>query len=795
MFVVGVVLSIVVTVFISEKVSWAAWSGNPSVNTQITNVTSWQPGAEIISDGSDGAIIVWADKRNGNEDIYAQRVDLNGNVLWTANGVAICTASDDQLLGTITTDGAGGAIIVWVDGRNGNWDIYAQRINANGVVQWTTDGVAITTLVASQDGPFITSDGAGGAIIVWEDGRNGPPVNNNFDIYAQRINAGGVVQWVADGVAICTSANQQGYQSILGDGAGGAIILWSDYRSGSKWDLYAQRINVNGVVQWAANGVAVSTAAGEQLVPFLVSDGSGGAIIAWATTYENGTADGTADIRAQRIIANGTISWTANGVAISTLTRGWSVGGITSDGAGGAIIVWGEGSDTSGVSAQRVDSNGNILWTANGVAVATMFYQSSSRIVSDGSGGAIIVWMDLRQGTYYDIYAQRLDSNGNALWTSNGIAVCTAPNYQYNPVLTAGATGEAIIAWTDYRSGCCNIYAQMVNNTFAGLSSSLVTQKQGPTGNSTTYDGNGDGIPDITQSNVTSLNLGATNDAATYVTMAVTTDSGAAPVISTATKTATQDEAGLNLTIGNSGKLPLGTMTFQLTSVQPSIENVVKMHLPTGVQVNKIYKYGATPDNHSAHWYNFTCNNGHPVKPCGEVSTEPGGQKIVTLYLIDGQLGDDDLTVNGTIKDDVAFASAPVDCMLPMLATGGAYTWCGVTNGSSDDATMTFKVFGSEGGSYAGLPVEVSISAANSPHKGETILYFFKGRNIYKGSESAANVVVSESSLSGLPATGSGFYAARLSIGSDSAAVNNIAVSCFQMDPHGPKRPLTVSCN
>ncbi|MBF0342867.1 MAG: hypothetical protein HQL06_01425 [Nitrospirae bacterium] len=41
-------------------------------------------------------------------------------------------------------------------------------------------------------------------------------------------------------------------------------------------------------------------------------------------------------------------------------------------------------------------------------------------------------------------------------------------------------------------------------------------------------------------------------------------------------------------------------------------------------------------------------------KPCGEVNVVQG-QKIVILHLIDGAIGDNDLTVNGTIVDPVAF--------------------------------------------------------------------------------------------------------------------------------------------
>ncbi len=172
---------------------------------------------------------------------------------------AISTATNDQYYPTIVSDGAGGAIITWFDYRSGNYDIYAQRINASGVVQWTTDGVAISTATSYQNYPTIVSDGAGGAIITWSDVRSG-----TYDIYAQRINASGVVEWTADGVAISTATSYQQYPTIVSDGAGGAIITWFDYRSGSYFDIYAQRVRSDGTL--GGNSAPLADAGSAQTV-------------------------------------------------------------------------------------------------------------------------------------------------------------------------------------------------------------------------------------------------------------------------------------------------------------------------------------------------------------------------------------------------------------------------------------------------------------------------------------------------------------------------------------------------
>ena len=64
-------------------------------------------------------------------------------------------------------------MIAWEDGRSQfDIDLYAQRVDAEGDALWALDGVALSTEAADQENPQITSDGAGGAIVVWEDKRD-----------------------------------------------------------------------------------------------------------------------------------------------------------------------------------------------------------------------------------------------------------------------------------------------------------------------------------------------------------------------------------------------------------------------------------------------------------------------------------------------------------------------------------------------------------------------------------------------------------------------------------------------
>jgi len=142
----------------------------------------------VISDGLGGAVIAWQDARSGGNDVYAQRVNGLGNMQWTTHGIAIAHAPGVQGMPKIIADGAGGVIVAWDDDRNGDpGDVYAQRINNAGRSQWTYNGAAVSTAIGNQSNPRMIADGTGGAIFTWQDSRSG-----KSNVYIQKVSASGL---------------------------------------------------------------------------------------------------------------------------------------------------------------------------------------------------------------------------------------------------------------------------------------------------------------------------------------------------------------------------------------------------------------------------------------------------------------------------------------------------------------------------------------------------------------------------------------------------------------------------
>jgi hypothetical protein len=448
-------LSALILVFTLPVIAHAQWQLN---GTPVSTATGSQRLASAAPDGTGGAIIAWQDDRTGGvNDIYVQRVDGLGIAKWTAGGLPLCTATASQSDPVICSDGAGGAIVAWNDFRNSaTSDIYAQRINAAGVAQWLpANGVAVSTATNLQSVYGIVPDCCHGAYIVWEDARNSTQTLT-LDIYAQHLSDQGVPQATANGVAVCTAPSNQSEPIITADGAGSAIVAWNDQRDGTN-DIYAQRVMSNGFMQWTAGGVGICVHTQNQFPTSIAADGAGGAVIAWRD--HRNLESGGIDVFAQRVDEFGTVLWTTNGVAVCTRTGNQSTPVVACDSAGNAIIAW-EDLTLGDIYAQLLSPAGALMWAANGASVCmAAFAQNTARIVPDGAGGAVIAWNDFRTNGASDLYAQRVDATGSAQWTSNGVALSTAANTQGMGAIVSDGSGGAVVAWNDDRNGNPDVYA------------------------------------------------------------------------------------------------------------------------------------------------------------------------------------------------------------------------------------------------------------------------------------------------------------------------------------------------
>lgn len=482
-------LLISLSISISTCISLAAkaqWNANPAINTPVAVTLGEQRWPVSCSDGAGGMIIAWFDDRDENNfyDVYVQRLDPNGVALWPVSGTpktGISLASAGFVSNVISatidivSDGNGGAVIVAVGGNSlANRDIRAQRVDGNGNKLWTSNGgfpIVVCVNAQAQKNPKVARMSDGNYVVVWEDDRLG--ASDVTDIYAQRLlAASGDKTWSDDGVLVNGAVNSQYSPLLVAGNDGAAVISWIDNRFGNlSPKIYCQKMRTDSTRAWKesptdSSGRPVAVSATRKLNLRMCSDGSGGAVMTW---YNANTTINSVLVFAQRIEGsdNGNFLWTVEGVPVCSSSFVQVPESVEISGNGVIISFYQEtGGNISDLFAQKLDiSNGAPLWTATGITVCDAVNgQNNSKIVSDGSGGAIIAWEDYRVAGV-NIYAQRLSSTGAVVWpTANGTVVASATSSQQQiSLITDGC--KSFYAWVDFRNINTNgdIYASSLD--------------------------------------------------------------------------------------------------------------------------------------------------------------------------------------------------------------------------------------------------------------------------------------------------------------------------------------------
>lgn len=429
----------VVVATLAPSTALGAWPPNPLVqNLPVIQATGDQSSPIAVADGAGGMIVSWLDARAVNYDVYAQRMNSNGDLLWPSTGLPVVTSVGDQTEFAMVSDSLGGAIFVWTDRRSGNYEIYAQRLAPNGTRLWSpgTDGQVVATGgTRVRATPALMATAGGGAIITWSDGRSG----TDNDIYVQKLGPTGAPQWPVNGVALCAANGNDFEPRIVPDASGGAIVAWK--RISPSFQTYAmvRRVNSGGTALWTANGVQAAigiTLAGA------IQGSVGDTYVVW----QSGVLP---DLYTQHVDSLGTLLWGPTGLALVTATGSQQQVQLASDGAGGFVSIWKD--DRGGFYGQRTGPLGNYYSSANSVIYAlTSTVTSGLRLVGDGTGGGWFTWSETRDvGQPSTVYAQRFWFGGGPLWVPEALPVRGIAADKQAPALVPDGTGGIFVAFAD----------------------------------------------------------------------------------------------------------------------------------------------------------------------------------------------------------------------------------------------------------------------------------------------------------------------------------------------------------
>jgi predicted lipoprotein with Yx(FWY)xxD motif len=451
------IFSTILLLFIAF-ISNAQWSTNSKVNTPICTNLSKQKDPRIIDDGVGGAYIAWKDWRNASTpDIYIQRINKDGVILWTSDGISACNDPKDQSTPNMIRDKNYGVIVTWSDWRSLiERDLYAQRFDSSGNIKWAYNGAVVANKTNREHNEKIITDTANGCIVIWEQQSAG-----YWDVWGQHLDSNGAPKWGIGGKALCGVLANRLNPKVQADGAGGAFVVWQDFRSNIDYDIYGQRIDAAGNLMWGNAAKLIGGGFEAQIDPKIDPDKSvKGFYVSWIDK-RNGL---DYDIYAQRVDSTGNGLWAANGVSvIESDSNQTAQDMLSTSNTGGLIVTWKDNrSGNYDVYAQAINADGSKRWASSGVPlVIAAKDQLNPNICSDNSTGAIITWQH-GIGTQFDIRAQHIDANGNVLWTPGGSIISDADSSQLGPKNIADGNGGSIIVWEDLRKGNIDVYCNRV---------------------------------------------------------------------------------------------------------------------------------------------------------------------------------------------------------------------------------------------------------------------------------------------------------------------------------------------
>lgn len=393
----------------------------------VCNAAGAQSNLAMVPDGSGGVNIVWQDARDNATlltDIYGVKVKGDGTVDGPANGFPISATSVNENLPAIGTIGPDKVAVVWrYTGATTGTDLAINFADFAAKSKVLANGVTIADKANAQTNPQVVDDGAGGALVVWLDPRIS---TTNANLYGQRISAAGTLLWgpagtEIDGLQLTSTVGNSLLPRAISDGAGGMVVAFGSTRvAADNANIYAIRVDGSGNNVWAANGVDVCLAISTQSNVRLVKSGNN-YLVAWAERRE--TATNGIDIYIQSLKpGDGGINWTADGVPViqqtgaqpNSQTEGFE---MLDDGAGGAFVIWDDariGTSDLDVFAQHIKTDGTRNLPATGAPVATRSgsNQNWPRAVKSTDGKVMVAWRDSRTATSADIFAALIEPSG-----------------------------------------------------------------------------------------------------------------------------------------------------------------------------------------------------------------------------------------------------------------------------------------------------------------------------------------------------------------------------------------------
>lgn len=185
--------------------------------------------------------VIWYSQEK-QKTIYHQLISSEGKFIWGQEGKLLTTKRGQNSYPQFDIFNRN-IFVTWVNDFENDRNIYAQLFDLKGNKLWKESGMPVIEFEGDQFGQKVVSDKRGNFIIAWIDRRFTKQFGN---IYAQKLNSSGEIQWTESGIDLGTYSNsEKSYLNLVPDEQGGAIAIFKDKRE-KKSEIFGQKIYSTG---------------------------------------------------------------------------------------------------------------------------------------------------------------------------------------------------------------------------------------------------------------------------------------------------------------------------------------------------------------------------------------------------------------------------------------------------------------------------------------------------------------------------------------------------------------------
>ncbi len=451
----------------------AQWSSNPALNLDIAVQPGDQAVPKIAASGDGSTWMSWFDNRAGSYAVYVQRLDAQGNATFAPGGLLVSANPQSSSLvdWSMISDGGDGCVLAFTDTRaGGDLDVYAYRINANGNFVWGPNGVTLSNNADFESNPSCARTSDGHFVIAW----SRSPSPGPGAVHVQRLDAAGNSTFSGDGLQIVgAGVDKPGFAAIVAADNGGWIVgyLRDTATFQSNRYLIAQKFDSAGNPLW--NGgtplpvydqSSLSIGYQFQILP----DEAGGVVFGWHRALGNDF-----QVVVQHVGSAGNEVFAHNGLvaSLSAATIELDPALAYLPASGDIVVIFDKrnsGQSMWSLSAQRVSAAGTLLWTNDGVDLMPLdaTVKSILRCVPFGDGAeAYCFWQPSMASQDMQVLGFRLDGAGASMWSPSPLPVSTAMSSKLRIAVCTDGSGVARMIWADNRNAGngADMYAQNVN--------------------------------------------------------------------------------------------------------------------------------------------------------------------------------------------------------------------------------------------------------------------------------------------------------------------------------------------